>query len=67
MGGLGTNHDELILKKHGCKVPKSVKLLAKGKDHTELISEVKDVVKEAKTSTKAPLNTGVKPKTNEPV
>lgn len=61
-GGLGTSVDEVTIKKHGCKVPKQIKLLVKGKDHVELISEQsKDSTKDAKPSQKP---SGVKPPTS---
>ena len=58
-GGLGINVDEVTIKKHGCKVPKQIKLLVKGKDHVELIAEQpKEANKDAKVNSKAP---GIKP------
>jgi hypothetical protein len=52
-GGFGTTVDEVTIKKNGCKVPKSIKLLVKGKDHVELVAEqVKETSKDTKQAAK---------------
>lgn len=38
-GGFATTVDEVTVKKNGCKLPKQIKLLVKGKDNIELIAD----------------------------
>jgi hypothetical protein len=40
-GGFGINVTEVEAKKKGFSVPKSIKLLIKGKEHIELVADVK--------------------------